>query len=108
MSTFSENIINIVWDNAAKEDGYNPDLWRKDMFGAWIRRDNYGVHSIFGWEIDHFRPISKGGSDEIQNLNAMQWQNNLQKSDNFPQFYSKITSLGNTNIEQIASWKAIE
>lgn len=108
MAAFSEDTINAVWNAAQQVEGVNPDLWRKDIFGAWIRRDNYGVHTLFGWEIDHFMPISHGGNDDLDNLNAMQWQNNLQKSDDYPQFESKVTSQGNTNIEKIASWRVRE
>ncbi len=31
-----------VWDKAKKISGYDPDMWRQDFAGAWIRRDAYG------------------------------------------------------------------
>lgn len=40
-----------VWDKAKKISGYDPDMWRQDFAGAWIRRDAYGTHTQYGWEI---------------------------------------------------------
>lgn len=57
-------------------------MWRQDFAGAWIRRDAYGTHTQYGWEIDHLRPISKGGTNEIENLTVLHWRNNLRKKNN--------------------------
>ncbi len=37
-----------------------------------------------GWEIDHIKPVAKGGGDELSNLQPLQWQNNRKKGDDFP------------------------
>lgn len=105
MEHFSDFVIDAVWQKAHKEDGYDPNLWRKDLAKAWIRRDHYGVESKYGWEIDHLRPLSSGGSDEISNLNALHWRNNNKKSNNYPLFQTIVTSEENTNIEKLQSWK---
>ena len=101
---FNEQIIQQVWEKAKVVDGYNPNLWRQDFANAWICRDAYGTTMIFGWEIDHLRPISDGGTDDIANLNALHWRNNRKKSDDYPDFYTEITSNENRNIEKLQSW----
>lgn len=101
---FSEQIIQQVWDKATIVKGYNPNLWRQDFAGAWIRRDAYGTMMNLGWEIDHLCPTSKGGSDDIDNLNALHWKNNRKKGDDYPEFYTSISSVENSNTDVLQSW----
>lgn len=105
MAHFSDYIINAVWQKATMVAGYDPQIWRKDFANAWIRRDHYGVESKYGWEVDHLRPSSHGGSDELSNLAALHWKNNRKKSDDYPAFQTIVTSEGNTNIEKLQSWR---
>lgn len=104
MAYFSELIKNQVWNNARVMQGYNPNIWRQDLVGAWIKYDQYGEQSKYGWEIDHLCPSSRGGSDDISNLNALHWRNNRRKSDDYPDFMSELTAEGNVNVEKIQSW----
>lgn len=108
MSTFTPDIIARVWEQASTVQGYDPNVWRQDFAGAWICRDQYGMRTRFGWQIDHLRPISKGGSDIQSNLCPMHWRNNLKKSDDYPNFLSEITSKGNQNIEFVKTWQIKE
>lgn len=101
---FNEQIIQQVWEKAKVVDGYNSNLWRQDFANAWICRDAYGTTRNFGWEIDHLRPISNGGSDDIANLNTLHWRNNRKKGDDYPDFYTEITSNENRNVEKLQSW----
>lgn len=103
---FSEEIINQVWNKARIEPGYNPNIWRKDFAGAWIRYDYYGKTIEYGWEIDHLRPLIIGGTDSLNNLNAIHWRNNRRKGDDYPNFYTSITSRDNKNVELLQSWRA--
>ena len=73
-----------AWNNADKIRGKNPNLYRKDPYGNTIYKSSYGLKSEMGWEIDHKHPSSKGGTDSPRNLQAVQWQENREKSDKYP------------------------
>ena len=108
MAYFSDRIIDAVWEKANIVEGYNPDIWRQDFAKAWIRKDLYGAKHPFGWVIDHVLPISQNGTNDIQNLKPLQWQNNCQKGDNYPEFNTVITSMENKNIVKRQSWKMVK
>lgn len=96
---FDDVLINAVWGKATKVDGFDPNQFRKDGCGAWIIRNHYGLRdSIFGWEIDHVYPQSLGGDDNIENLRAMQWENNASKGDDYPSYRAVVQSEGNKNV----------
>lgn len=95
---FSEKEIQEVWEKADIVLGYDENIWRKDQCKAWIKREKYGKReSVFGWEIDHITPKSKGGTDELLNLRPLQWENNASRQDD--RLVCKITSSDNKNIE---------
>ena len=64
--------------------GKNPNLYRKDKFGNVLYKPSYGKDSEMGWEIDHSKPKSKGGTDHPNNLQIMQTTANRQKSNDYP------------------------
>ena len=42
------------------------------------------IREKYGWKIDHIKPVAKGGTDDLNNLQPLQWANNRHKSDNYP------------------------
>lgn len=104
MGNFSESVITKVWEKAIIQDESKKNEWRKDYAGAWINRGQYGKDSDFGWEIDHAKPISKGGTDDIGNLVPLHWQNNRTKDNDYPNFKTSVTSSGTANIKSEKSW----
>jgi len=79
---FDEDTINRVWLKGFVDSRYNSNIYRKDIYGAFMQRDKYGdVNCIFGWEVDHIFPVSKGGTDNMANLQPLSWQNNRAKGD---------------------------
>lgn len=77
MMTFSEETVQAVWEKASVVPNYDPNKYRKEACEAWIERGSYGDHdSSLGWDIDHIKPQSEGGGDELENLRPLQWENN--------------------------------
>jgi len=61
----------LVWEKAEKIYGKfkKAHLYRKDKYGNEIHYNKYGdTSSRYGWEIDHKKPVAKGGTDHINNL----------------------------------------
>lgn len=100
MADFTEQKIQNVWNKGLVVDGYDSSKYRKDFAGAWIQRDKYGLQEIYGWEIDHVYPESKGGDEQIINLRPMQWENNRSKANDYPNYKAVVTSDGNTNVSK--------
>jgi hypothetical protein len=86
-SKFDTSTEQKVWEKGIPVNGKDPNIYRKDKCGAWMRRNIYGDNTnnlSLGWEIDHIKPKSKGGSDDLSNLQPLQWENNRSKADNYP------------------------
>lgn len=73
------NIISTVWSKAATVRGKDPDLYRRDPYNNVMYKYSYGKASNMGWEIDHIRPVSRGGSDSVNNLQALNTSVNRSK-----------------------------
>lgn len=95
---YSNNIISSVWAKAAFVSDINEkNGFRKDQCGAWIKRNAYGDRSNpYGWEIDHIKTLSKGGSDTLSNMRPLHWGNNASRQDD--RLTSYITSQNDHNI----------
>ena len=89
---FQQSKVDQVWEKGKLIPGKDPDFWRKDTCGAVMYKPQYGQETSYGWEIDHIQPKSKGGSDDIVNLQPLQWENNRYKADNWPNWTCKNKS----------------
>lgn len=90
---FSDQTVNAVWAKGRVIPGYDPAQYRLDACNAVIARTHYGsTASQYGWEVDHIRPVASGGSDDLSNLQPLQWENNRHKSDHWPQWTCKVAA----------------
>ncbi|MBP5345209.1 MAG: hypothetical protein J6Y99_03245 [Bacteroidales bacterium] len=103
MAYYSDNQIEEAWNRATTIEGANPNEWRKDPCGAWIKRDQYGKESRYGWNIDHIIPkkLFQNNGYDCTSLNRwpMHWKNNNSKADYFPRFPASVISDGTNNVE---------
>ena len=85
MTTFNElehQRRSAAWNKATIIPKFDQSVWRWDPFGTPIRWLDHGNRdSEHGWEIDHIVPLSKGGGDDLNNLQALHWRNNVKNSD---------------------------
>lgn len=79
----SRNRKDKVWAKGQKVKGKNPKLYRKDKFGNIMFYHSYGKTTPMGWEIDHSKPKSKGGTDHLNNLQPMNTKANRQKGSKY-------------------------
>lgn len=88
---FSEMEIQAVWNKGAVIPGFDARMWRRDVCGAVIQRTQYGnTASSYGWEVDHDVPVSRGGSDSLDNLQPLHWENNRAKGDSYPYWECRL------------------
>jgi hypothetical protein len=84
MSKFSEKRLQQIWDKGSTIKGKNPNLHRTDIYGNEIYKYSYGKDSNKGWSVDHSKPVSKGGTDHLNNLQPMQSIENKRKGNKYP------------------------
>lgn len=105
LAVMSERNVDEIWAKASVVTGYSPDRWRKDFAGAWIQRDQFGLSSEYGWDVCHLIPVSHGGTNDLDNLCAIHWENHRRKSNQFPVFKTAVTAEGDKNIHEERIWR---
>ena len=96
---YADDLIQKVWEKGIIVPNNDPAVWRQDECKAWIGRKSYGSRqSEYGWEIDHIKPQSEGGGEELSNLRPLQWENNASKQSG--RLVCVVTSSGVHNIRK--------
>ena len=89
-ATADETTKIAVWEKGRPivgEDGktWDKSVWRWDVRGIPMKFDEHGnTDSNHGWEIDHIIPTAKGGSNDLSNLQPLNWRINREKGDTYP------------------------
>lgn len=74
----SKNAKDAVFNKASVIKNKDKNLYRQDPYGNTLYKYSYGKDTTMGWNIDHIKPQSRGGSHFIKNLQAL--QSNINKS----------------------------
>lgn len=78
-------LVIAVWAKGRAIPNYDPSVWRHDICGAVMKFSEHGNrNSEYGWEIDHILPQARGGTDDMANLQPLNWANNSAKGDTYP------------------------
>ncbi len=72
-----------AWDNASTIKGKNPDTRRKDSFWNVMRYGSYWTTWEYWREVDHKHPKAKWWTDDLRNIQALNWEKNREKSDKY-------------------------
>lgn len=83
MSNYSKELLDKIWEKGRPIKGMDPNLYRKDIFGKTMYRHAYGKTSPMGWNVDHSKPTSKGGTDHLSNLQPMNSIENCKKGNKY-------------------------
>lgn len=83
MGNFSEDKLDQIWEKGQPIRGKDPDLYRKDIYGNSMYKPSYGKTSEMGWNVDHSKPQSKGGTDHLNNLQPMNSRANSSKGGKY-------------------------
>ena len=81
---FDDERVQDVWERGKKMAQMDPNRYRKDAAGNKIYRYSYGRNSEMGWEVDHKKPVDKGGTDNLRNLQPLQTEENREKGKQYP------------------------
>lgn len=81
--TWTPQEVAAVWRRGTAVPGLDPNLYRRDICGALMELVRHGdtTPGGGGWEVDHKVPVARGGTDDLDNLQPLQWENNRSKGD---------------------------
>jgi hypothetical protein len=97
--SFSEDVIQEVWEKGIINITSNPHIWRQDICGAWIARNDYGnQNSPYSWKIVRLNEGSKSPEDETTKLQPLHWKNDSSSRDG--RIICRIESWGTSNVQR--------
>eukprot|EP00971_Amphidinium_carterae_P307012 6101233-Amphidinium_carterae.1 len=79
MAYNSKQNVDKLWEMSKEIKGKDPDLYRRSADGSTMYKHNYGKDSKMGYQVDHIKARSSGGSDNIRNLQLLNSHYNMSK-----------------------------
>ncbi len=105
-SEYPELKIQEVWEKATPVPNFDPEVYRKDPFGAWIKRSEYGntnIHVSLGWIIEESKFVNvASGNKKEASLLPIQWENTSINAEK-PDGSKYVTAWGIKNV--LKSWE---
>lgn len=69
---WTEEELDIIFSKGKVSTVLSSPEYRIDDFGNIIARSAYGNTNIsVGWEVDHIKPVSEGGTNKLSNLRPL-------------------------------------
>lgn len=81
--SFTKGRLKKIWNKGGRIKGKDPELYRKDIYGNTMFKPSYGQSGGMGWNVDHAKPQSKGGTNNISNLQPMNTVANTKKGNKY-------------------------
>ena len=73
---WKQEVVESVWQHGRVMPEADPSVWRQDMCGAWIQRNEFARNdSEFGWKIEN---IKAGGTNTSEDLRPFHWRNHFE------------------------------
>jgi hypothetical protein len=83
MGNFTKEELDRIWEKGKPIAGKDPDLYREDIYGNEMYKPSYGKMTQMGWNVDHSKPQSRGGTNHLNNLQPMNGRANSSKGNKY-------------------------
>jgi hypothetical protein len=75
------SLIDAAWEHGRVMPEADASIWRQDACGAWMRREQIGRQTEFGWKI---RSLSTSAEQTPDDLRPFQWRNDFEVASGHP------------------------
>jgi hypothetical protein len=91
-------LIDAAWEHGRAMPEADASIWRQDQCGAWMRREQVGRQTEFGWKI---RSISTSAEQTADDLRPFHWRNDFDLATSEPQCRIAADHTGVPGEEQV-------
>jgi hypothetical protein len=75
------SLIDAAWEHGRVMPEADASIWRQDACGAWMRREQIGRQTEFGWKI---RSLSTSAEQTPDDLRPFHWRNDFEMASGHP------------------------